>query len=133
MGDECMKAMNAEPVPGEEERKGCSKHIGKMIFSAGDHQLAVVAYVPEDRKGELDASEWLKKVLALFQGELAEGSDNLYARGTVKADTNNNKFPLKMKEPSITEAIGILKSKGLFPDADSDSDEMVFGDDDFPS
>jgi hypothetical protein len=38
-----------------------------------------------------------------------------------------------MKEPSITEGISYLKAKGLFPDKDDDSDEMVFGDDDFPS
>merc|ERR1711902_31084 len=42
---ECIEAMNAEPIPGEEERKGCSGHIGKMIFSVGVEQLAVAAYV----------------------------------------------------------------------------------------
>merc|ERR1712136_354424 len=114
--DACVDAMNAQPVPGEEERKGCSGHIGKMIFSAGDHQLAVVADVPAGKQGEINATEWLKQTLSIFQG-----------------DGNANKFPLKMKEPSIPEAISILKKKGLFPDHDSDDDEMVFGDDDFPS
>merc|ERR1712136_666895 len=131
--DHCIAAMNAQPVPGEEERKGYSGHIGKMIFSAGDHQLGVVAYVPADKKGELDATEWLKQTLSIFQGELADGCSDLYARGFITADGNTNKFPLKMKEPCITEAITILKKKGLFPDHDSDDDEMVFGDDDFPS
>jgi hypothetical protein len=41
-----MLAMNAEPDPGAEDRKGCSGHIGKMIYSAGVAQLAMVAYVP---------------------------------------------------------------------------------------
>merc|ERR1712045_486981 len=45
---ESMKAMNAKSDPTEEERKGGSGHIGKMIFSAGTEQLAVVAYVPEE-------------------------------------------------------------------------------------
>lgn len=40
--------MNAKSDPTEEERKGGSGHIGKMIFSAGVDQLAVAAYVPED-------------------------------------------------------------------------------------
>merc|ERR1712107_769587 len=71
--------------------------------------------------------------LSIFQGELADGCSDLYARGFITADGNTNKFPLKMKEPCITEAITILKKKGLFPDHDSDDDEMVFGDDDFPS
>merc|ERR1712085_144965 len=48
---ESVKAMNNQPDPGDEERKGCSGHVGKMIFSAGTEQLAVVAYVPEDKQG----------------------------------------------------------------------------------
>merc|ERR1712004_741900 len=46
-----MGAMNAKSDPTEEERKGGSGHIGKMIFSAGTEQLAVVAYVPEAKQG----------------------------------------------------------------------------------
>merc|ERR1712217_311153 len=42
---ESMKAMNAKSDPTEEERKGGSGHIGKMIFSAGTEQLAICAYV----------------------------------------------------------------------------------------
>merc|ERR1712086_366215 len=46
--DMCMKAMNQENKPDEEERKGCSGHVGKMIFSAGVDQLALVAYLPKE-------------------------------------------------------------------------------------
>merc|ERR1711990_1241467 len=53
--DECMKAMNTECAPDEEERKGCSGRIGKMIFSAGVEQLGVVAYLPKEQEGNLDA------------------------------------------------------------------------------
>jgi glutathione S-transferase len=130
----CMDAMNAESDPAEEERKGGSGRIGKMIFSAGDHQLAVLAYIPEALKDSIDAKEWLQKVLDLFQGEVAKASTSVMATGFIKADGDKNKFPLKMKEPCITEAITFLKAKGLFPDKDDDSDdEFVFGDDDFPS
>merc|ERR1712187_880799 len=62
---ESMKAMNAKSDPTEEERKGGSGHIGKMIFSAGSEQLAVVAYVPEEKAGDLSCVEWLKSVLSL--------------------------------------------------------------------
>merc|ERR1712070_1169001 len=67
---ESMKAMNNEPIPGDEERKGCSGHIGKMIFSAGTEQLAVVAYVPEawHKLGALSSEDWLKAVLGNFGG-----------------------------------------------------------------
>jgi glutathione S-transferase len=132
----CLDAMNAESDPSEEERKGGSGRIGKMIFSAGTEQLAVIAYVPQALAGGLDTKEWLEKVLALFGGEVvsvtSEGKD-AKACGIVKADSDKGKFPLKMKEPCITEAISFLKAKGLFPDKDDDSDEIVFGDDDFPS
>jgi len=129
----CMDAMNAESDPTEEERKGGSGRIGKMIFSACAEHLAVLAYVPEALKDSIDAREWLKKVIDTFGGEVVEGS-TLLAKGIVKADADKGKFPLKMKEPCITEAIAYLKAKGLFPDKDDDSDDdYVFGDDDFPS
>merc|ERR1712054_367371 len=54
MLEESMKAMNAKSDPTEEERKGGSGHIGKMLFSAGDDQLALFAYLPKEKKGELD-------------------------------------------------------------------------------
>merc|ERR1712107_326374 len=53
---ESMTAMNAKSDPTEEERKGGSGHIGKMIFSCGADQLAIVAYVHEDKRGELDCT-----------------------------------------------------------------------------
>jgi len=130
---ECMNAMNTKSDPTEEERKGGSGHIGKMIFSAGTEQLAVVAYVPEAKQAELSCEAWLKQVLSLFNGELVK-SDKTVACGRVKADGNKNVFPLKIREPMILEANNFLRKLGLFPeDAGSDDDEYIFGDDDFPA
>ena len=40
---------------------------------------------------------------------------------------------MTLGDEGIGASITLLKSKGLFPDKpDDDSDEMVFGDDDFP-
>jgi hypothetical protein len=129
---ESMKAMNVKSDPTEEERKGGSGHIGKMIFSAGTEQLAVVAYVPEAKLGDLSCEEWLKKVLGLFGGSVMSTSPTMCS-GTVKADGDKNIFPLKIREPMILEANNFLRAKGLFPEDNDDDDEMVFGDDDFPS
>jgi len=130
---ESMKAMNNQPIPGDEERKGCSGHIGKMIFSAGTDQLAVVAYVPEEKQGELSCEEWLKAVLANFGGKVSDAKKDI-CQGYVKTDGNKNIFPLKIREPMLLESNNFLRKKGLFPeDKDSDDDDMVFGDDDFPS
>merc|ERR1712146_95025 len=52
-----VDAMNEKSDPTEEERKGGSGHIGKMVFSAGAEQLAVVAYVPDEKQKELSCQE----------------------------------------------------------------------------
>jgi len=133
MNLECAKAMNAKSDPTDEERKGGSGHIGKMIFSAGVTQLAIVAYVPEDKQGELVCEEWLKQVLSLYSGELKSAGKE-YSTGIIAANSDKNIFPLKIREPLILEANNFLRKRGLFPEDDGDDDdEMVFGDDDFPS
>lgn len=129
---ESMKAMNAKCDPAEEERKGGSGHIGKMIFSAGVEQLALVAYVPEAKYDQLSCEEWISFVLNTQGGEIV-GSEKGMCRGCVKADPERGIFPLKIREKMIIEANNFLRQKGLFPEDDDDSDEMVFGDDDFPS
>merc|ERR1719327_2654016 len=129
---ESMNAMNVDCKPDEEERKGCSGHVGKMIFSAGDSQLAVVAYIPDAYKGDIDSKVWIEHVLKSQGGKFVEKKDKLFI-GKVDANADKGVFPLKIKEPMITEAIAYLKGKGLFPDGgNSDDDEIVFGDDDFP-
>merc|ERR1719335_1463578 len=130
--EQSMAAMNAKSDPSEEERKGGSGHIGKMIFSAGVEQLAVVAYVPEAKAGELDCEEWLAKVLASQGGEVLKGGKQVSV-GCVKTNSDKGVFPLKIREPMILEANNFLRKKGLFPEDNDDSEEMVFGDDDFPS
>merc|ERR1712066_112136 len=71
------ESMKAKSDPTEEERKGGSGHIGKMIFSAGVDQLAVVAYVPTDKQKELSCEEWLKAVLANFSGEMKSSAKDV--------------------------------------------------------
>merc|ERR1712232_569556 len=128
-----MEAMNQKCDPTEEERKGGSGHVGKMIFSAGTTQLAIVAYVPEEKQAELSCEEWINKVLSTFPGGKLLKSDKSICSGIIPADGDKGIFPLKIREGLIMEANNFLRGKGLFPDNDSDDDEMVFGDDDFPS
>jgi len=133
---ESMKAMNAKSDPGEEERKGGSGRIGKMLISKDleDSKLAVVTYCPPSKHDELKADQWMKDVLeTLGGGEMVFG-DAYTAKGLIQNDADKGLFVLKLKDSAITESINYLKGKGLFPDKTDDSDdEMVFGDDDFPS
>lgn len=127
-------AMNQKSDPTEEERKGGSGNIGKMVFSAGLEQLAIVAYVPEAKHGELVCKEWLEKVMSLYPSGKLLKTDKDYSSGVIPQDGDKNIFPLKIREGLILEANNFLRKKGLFPEDNGDSDdEYVFGDDDFPS
>merc|ERR1712228_343719 len=133
---ESMRAMNEKSKPDEEERKGGSGRIGKMIISKDteDSKLAMVAYCPPAKQGVLTADVWMKDMLAeLGGGELLFG-DATTAKALLSNDPDKNLFVLKLKDSAITLSIAYLKKKGLFPDSnDDDDDDYVFGDDDFPS
>mmetsp|Transcript_52483 Transcript_52483/g.146276 ORF Transcript_52483/g.146276 Transcript_52483/m.146276 type:complete len:127 (-) Transcript_52483:126-506(-) len=126
--------MNAKSDPTEEERKGGSGHIGKMVFSAGPDRLAIVAYVPEAKQGELSCEEWLGKVVSMHPGGAMTAGGKELSSGSIPTNAEKGIFPLKIREGLILEANNFLRKKGLFPDDDDDDDdEIVFGDDDFPS
>jgi len=131
--EQCVQAMNAKSDPGEEERKGGSGHIGKMVFSVGVDHLAVVAYVPPEKQKDLACEEWLGAVLATQGGAVVMKGASI-STGKVQTNADKGVFPLKIREPMIIEANNYLRKKGLFPeDNDDEDDEFVFGDDDFPS
>lgn len=136
---ESVKSMNAISDPTEEERKGGAGKIGKMILSCTDDVLAIVAYVPKHHLAACNATEWLKDVCCLSGAAMPEITNwagveaGAWAGAILQKDGNKGVFPLKMRDPAITNALAYLKKKGLFPDGNSDDeDEMVFGDDDFP-
>merc|ERR1719476_201898 len=112
---ECVKAMNAKVDEGAEERKGGSGHIGKMVFSAGIKQLAVVAYVPKEKQAELKCEEWLEKVIMTQAGGKILTSAPDICTGIIPTDEKKEIFPLKILEPLILEANNFLRGKGLSP------------------
>lgn len=125
-----MEGMNAIPDPSnEEERKGCSGHISKLIISSSEEtkKIAMVAYVAEQLKDQLNATEWMKAVCDTdlgggVGGAPAESSTATWATCQVSEDTANGKYYLKFKDNALSAAIGYLREKGLFLD-DSDSDD----------
>ena len=145
-----MTAMNAEPDPSAEERKGCSGLVGKMIFSAGVQQLAMVGYVPDlefnKSSDKVDVTAWMEDVCKAVSGEIVkpvaavtsvmpDGSSGKITgkvvSAIVKSDPEKGKFALKDKDSAMAAAFAFLRSKGAFPEDDGDdSDDMIFGDDD---
>jgi len=137
-----MAAMNAEPDPEAEDRKGCSGHVGKMIFSAGVEQLAIVAYVPDGSHnksaGKVDIGAWIASVCKAVGGEIVKApaaadspKGGHTAVAVCKSDPSNGKFAIKDKDAAMAAAFAYLRANGAFPeDNDDDSDDMIFGDDD---
>ncbi|CAD7952159.1 unnamed protein product [Amoebophrya sp. A25] len=130
-----VDAMNAKADPAEEERRGGSGHVGKMIFSS-DVDCACVCYVPEKLQDKTTADVWMLAMLKAMGEEASyvkEKSTKTKAFALLKGNPDKFRFGIKMKDDALTQANAYLRSNGLFPDDDSDDEEMVFGDDDFPS
>lgn len=124
-----MEGMNAIPDPSdEEERKGCSGHISKIIISESEEkgQIAMVAYVAEQTKDKLNAKDWLQGVCDSelgggVGGTVDESSTATWATVTCKEDKEKYFF-LKMKDNCLGAAIAYLRERDLFQD-DSSSEE----------
>merc|ERR1711939_405931 len=55
-----------------------------------------------------------------------------FAKASIAKDADKALFPLKMKDVTINSGYAYLKARGLFPDAEEESDEdYCYGDDDF--
>jgi len=135
---ECVKAMNAKSDPSEEERKGGSGHIGKLVMSmAEDNNLCVCAYVPGDMQKDNSAKTWLHETMALCSlpkdvNVPRDDSNAMYAQMKIENNGDKGVFCLKLRDYVIQHANGYLRTKGLIPAVDDDDDdEIVYGDDDF--
>mmetsp|Transcript_7834 Transcript_7834/g.18255 ORF Transcript_7834/g.18255 Transcript_7834/m.18255 type:complete len:1108 (-) Transcript_7834:102-3425(-) len=112
---ECLHAMNApraEVAPsGSGYQDGGSAHVGKMIFSADADQIAIVAYVPEARKADVSAADWLETVLQASGGEVvSRGAAVSSGRIDLKPLAG---FGMQKMEPLLAAANGFLCQRGL--------------------
>jgi len=128
-----LEAMNVEIDPLAEETKGGAGHVAKALFSYGVDQVGVVVYVPKELQERVAADVWAKEILEPIGGELKKGANAKVAKGFVLGDADKDLYPIKMKDTLLQNSIKYLQKIEVFPSGDdSDSDEMVFGDDDFP-
>eukprot|EP00451_Oxyrrhis_marina_P004530 CAMPEP_0204277828 /NCGR_PEP_ID=MMETSP0468-20130131/29525_1 /ASSEMBLY_ACC=CAM_ASM_000383 /TAXON_ID=2969 /ORGANISM="Oxyrrhis marina" /LENGTH=1001 /DNA_ID=CAMNT_0051254667 /DNA_START=54 /DNA_END=3059 /DNA_ORIENTATION=+ len=129
---EALKAMNVKCGPDEEERKGCSGHIGKSVYSvhAENTCMSYIIYVPEELQSSIDIRKWFDEVNAKVMGEEVAAASTMIL-GKVHNDPDAGKFILKLKDEFQAASLGYLRETGNFPQAgdDDDDDEMVFGDD----
>ena len=103
---ETMRAMDEKSDPTEEERKGGSGHIGKMVISINEQLCcSMVAYVPPDKTADISAEAWLQDVLKAMKApaeSFISGNKNP-AKATIKQDKEKDLFPLKLKDKGIRQ------------------------------
>lgn len=120
-----MAGFNKIIDPEEEERKGGASGLSKCLFSACDEKLLIYIHFPEDNIKELGTNkeDWAAAVL-VGQGKDAKITkvDGDYLELECPADPDNNLYPLKMRDASISLGFDFLRKLKLVVDADSDDD-----------
>jgi len=124
-----MHSMNKEIDPEEEESKGGSGEVGKLLLSDGQKDFAMLAYVPSDKTSKVNAKEWVESVIAkLGFGSVVGTGTAAWCAAMCHCDPEKGHFPLKIKDEALQGGINFLKSKGAFPDKEeSDDDECYSG------
>ena len=121
-----MHAMNKEIDPEEEESKGGSGEVGKLLLSDGQKDFAMIAYVPDNKVEKVNAAEWCQSVVsAIGFGEVVTSSAT-WAAALCPCDAEKGQFPIKVKDEALQAGINFLKSKGAFPDKDESDDDECY-------
>merc|ERR1719181_1413650 len=97
---ESLRAMNAKSDPSEEERKGGSGRIGKMLISKNqeDTKLALVSYCPPSKHPELKADEWMKDILEKLGGGELKFGDAYTAKAEILNDADKGILVSKLRD-----------------------------------
>jgi hypothetical protein len=128
-----LTEMNKDVDPEAEETKGGSGHVAKALFSYGNSKVGILCYVPEEHQKTVTAEKWCEEIVMGMGGKILDANAGL-AKGEIMGDGEKGLYPIKMKDDALQASIKFLVNIGVFPDKDDDeSDEMIFGDDDFPS
>ncbi|CAG9460852.1 unnamed protein product [Pedinophyceae sp. YPF-701] len=118
-----LAGANAEVDPEAGELKGGAKELGKVLLSYGEDKLSMLCHLPASLADKLSADEWMKTLMDKVGGEILETKDEegkiIYAEA--KADKDNGKFPIKMRDEASAASYDLLKTKG-FVGGDDDSD-----------
>eukprot|EP00242_Pyramimonas_sp_CCMP2087_P012634 CAMPEP_0198198470 /NCGR_PEP_ID=MMETSP1445-20131203/1930_1 /TAXON_ID=36898 /ORGANISM="Pyramimonas sp., Strain CCMP2087" /LENGTH=236 /DNA_ID=CAMNT_0043868043 /DNA_START=244 /DNA_END=954 /DNA_ORIENTATION=+ len=122
-----MHAMNKEIDPEEEESKGGSGEVGKLLLSDGMKDFLMLAYVPQDKTAKVNAVEWVQFVVAeLGFGAIVGESDDGWCAAMCPCDPEKGHFAIKIKDEALKAGIKFLKSKGAFPDKEEEDDDECY-------
>lgn len=137
---ECVKAMNVKCDPSEEERKGGSGMVGKLVISLPkkeENKLAICCYVPPSFS-TFSAQTWLEELLKKLEipsdnsGDFKwHVSNPVYSAILVENNPDKNVFCVKIRDYVIQRSNDVLIARELIPPFDDDSDsDVIYGDDD---
>lgn len=143
----CFAAMNAEPDPTAEERRGGASGVGKIVFSAGQRQLSLVCNVPYDKTTDtpnsdpekppmmaMHAAEWVQGVLEPFKDEIKGNvsvwplSTSEFAKASVELNDEDiaaGTATIRLKDEMMKRAYQILNEKNCFEDDGNDGESDV--------
>lgn len=130
--DICMKAMNTPCPEDADERRGGAEEIAKVILSYNDDKLALVVNVPANLQDVCSIEDWFQAMAAGYPTCKKVGeSTKEFLRAEIKAEPDNNLYPIKIRDDMINKGYQHLAAQKLVMPDEEDDDEMVFGDDDF--
>lgn len=121
-----MHAMNKDIDPEEEESKGGSAEVGKVLIAPGETDIALVAYVPDDKVGKVQAGKWIRAILDKWEvpHSCIITDTDTWCSALHPCDAKAGQFALKLKETALQGGINYLREVGAFPEGDeSDNDE----------
>lgn len=126
-----MDAMNKEIDPEDEEAKGGSGEVGKMIFSGTDEcddaKCVAVAHVPASKTHIINAKEWMTEVMSHYSPTAVLYGECTATRAcmVITMDSAQGRFILKDKDSMLPVAREYLKSKNAIPQKEqADDDDM---------
>jgi hypothetical protein len=135
-GKEClvelaMHAMNKDIDPEEEESKGGSAEVGKVLIAPGEKEMCLCAYVPDDKVHKVQATAWLKAILDKWEiphSAMLKQTDT-WATAHLMCDAEKGQFSLKLKESALQGGINYLREVGAFPEGDESDDDECYAND----
>jgi hypothetical protein len=100
-----------------------------MFVSGGQHSFIIAAVVPDEKTGDLTATDWVTTALTVLASPPEVKGTNNLAHATVAADPDKGIFPLKLKDLTRGPVFMLLKKKGLVKDEDDDDEGLPSFDD----
>jgi len=125
----CMDGANKPVDPEGDDRKGGAGDIGKIFFSAGDNDLAILCHVPVECT-ELSCADYLNAVLEPakevgVKPVIEKGTDEHFLKVSIKGNPDAGIFCLKLRDACIARGFDFLKARGLILDDESDDENYA--------